>query len=194
MFALHDDDDDHYSLFFNISFRCFFSMFLFDVFFDWFSLLPGASKAAFGLCTFARAMKFYYEASKIVKPKLEALAIAAGELEEANSKLAAAEIRLEGCKATLAGLKEKFEKQMNAKQEIEEGALKLKRTMTTASTLIGGLAGEQIRWTEDSAEFGAKIDRLVRNNIFFLLLSCCCWLLVLLFDILRVFHTVQHHL
>jgi len=29
MFALHDDD--HYSLFFNVSFRCFFSMFLFDV-------------------------------------------------------------------------------------------------------------------------------------------------------------------
>ena len=181
MFALHDDDD-HYSLFFNVSFRCFFSMFLFDVsfrcfFFDWVSLLPGASKAAFGLCTFARAMKFYYEASKIVKPKLEALAIAAGELEEANSKLAAAEIRLEGCKATLAGLKEKFEKQMNAKQEIEEGALKLKRTMTTASTLIGGLAGEQIRWTEDSAEFGAKIDRLVR----FFLSSCCCFLVVVVF-------------
>ena len=164
------------------------------MFFDWFSLLPGASKAAFGLCTFARAMKFYYEASKIVKPKLEALAIAAGELEEANSKLAAAEIRLEGCKATLAGLKEKFEKQMNAKQEIEEGALKLKRTMTTASTLIGGLAGEQIRWTEDSAEFGAKIDRLVRFFLLVvvLLLSCCCCLLVLLFDILRVFRTVQH--
>jgi hypothetical protein len=158
---------------FDVSFRC--------VFLIWVSLLPGASKAAFGLCTFARAMKFYYEASKIVKPKLEALAIAAGELEEANSKLAAAEIRLEGCKATLAGLKEKFEKQMNAKQEIEEGALKLKRTMTTASTLIGGLAGEQIRWTEDSAEFGAKIDRLVRFFLLVvvLLLSCCCLVVVL---------------
>jgi dynein heavy chain len=158
---------------FDVSFRC--------VFLIWVSLLPGASKAAFGLCTFARAMKFYYEASKIVKPKLEALAIAAGELEEANSKLAAAEIRLEGCKATLAGLKEKFEKQMNAKQEIEEGALKLKRTMTTASTLIGGLAGEQIRWTEDSAEFGAKIDRLVRFFLLVvvLLLSCGCLVVVL---------------
>ena len=30
-----------------------------------------------------------------------------------------------------------------------------------ASALIGGLAGEQIRWTEDAANFGIKIDRLV---------------------------------
>ena len=121
----------------------------------------GASKAARGLCTFARAMKFYYEASKIVKPKLEALAIAAGELAEANKKLAQAEVRLEGCNQLLQGLKEKFEKQMRAKQEIEEGALKLKRKMNAASALIGGLAGEQIRWTEDAANFGIKIDRLV---------------------------------
>jgi dynein heavy chain, axonemal len=121
----------------------------------------GASKAARGLCTFARAMKFYYEASKIVKPKLEALSIAAGELAEANRKLAEAEVRLAGCNELLQGLKEKFEKQMRAKQEIEEGAMKLKRKMNAASALIGGLAGEQIRWTEDQAEFGSKIDRLV---------------------------------
>ncbi len=41
-----------------------------------------ASAAAEGLCTWVRAMKFYHGASKIVKPKLEALAIAEGKLGE----------------------------------------------------------------------------------------------------------------
>lgn len=43
-----------------------------------------ASAAAEGLCTWVRAMKFYHEASKIVKPKLEALAIAEGQMDAAN--------------------------------------------------------------------------------------------------------------
>lgn len=43
-----------------------------------------ASAAAEGLCTWVQAMKFYHEASKIVKPKLEALAIAEGQMDAAN--------------------------------------------------------------------------------------------------------------
>ncbi|CAN0000386.1 unnamed protein product, partial [Laminaria digitata] len=43
-----------------------------------------ASAAAEGLCTWVRAMKFYHEASKIVKPKLEALAVAEGQMDAAN--------------------------------------------------------------------------------------------------------------
>ena len=39
------------------------------------AVAKNASSAAEGLCTYVRAMKFYHEASKIVKPKLEALAI-----------------------------------------------------------------------------------------------------------------------
>lgn len=43
-----------------------------------------ASAAAEGLCTWVQAMKFYHEASKIVKPKLEALAVAEGQMDAAN--------------------------------------------------------------------------------------------------------------
>lgn len=56
----------------------------------WLIRIPGpqvaknASAAAEGLCTWVRAMKFYHEASKIVKPKLEALAIAEGQMDAAN--------------------------------------------------------------------------------------------------------------
>ena len=47
-------------------------------------MAKNASAAAEGLCTWVRAMKFYHEASKIVKPKLEALAIAEGQMDAAN--------------------------------------------------------------------------------------------------------------
>merc|ERR1719454_697065 len=73
-----------------------------------------ASAAAEGLCTWVRAMKFYHEASKIVKPKLEALGIAEAQLEAdgiaenqlaaANKALAGAESRLKACQDQLAEL------------------------------------------------------------------------------------------
>merc|ERR1711924_241249 len=44
---------------------------------------------------------------------------------------------------------------------IEDGAMALQRKMTQASDLIGGLAGERIRWTEDSHTFESLKERLV---------------------------------
>ncbi|CAN0415902.1 unnamed protein product, partial [Ectocarpus sp. 12 AP-2014] len=107
-----------------------------------------ASAAAEGLCTWVRAMKFYHEASKIVKPKLEALAIAEGQMDAANKALNAAEMRLQACTGRLQELQTMFDNQMAEKKRIEDGAMALQRKMNQASTLIGGLAGERTRWTE----------------------------------------------
>merc|ERR1711871_1114556 len=125
------------------------------------AVAKNASKAAEGLCTWVRAMKYYHEASKIVKPKLEALAIAQGNLEAANAALAAAEARLASCQETLDGLQKMFDAQMAEKRRIEDGAMALQRKMNQASQLIGGLAGERIRWTEDSNNFSDMKRRLV---------------------------------
>ena len=108
-----------------------------------------ASAAAEGLCTWVRAMKFYHGASKIVKPKLEALAIAEGKLEVAMRALREAEERLSACNARLRELKDAFDTQMAAKQRIEDNANALQRKMEQASRLINGLSGERVRWTED---------------------------------------------
>merc|ERR1711871_1147517 len=120
-----------------------------------------ASSAAEGLCKFVTAMKFYYEASKMIKPKLEALAIAAEKLKDANKKLAAAEKRLAVCQGRLNELTATFEKSLAEKQRIEDGARALERKMDMASKLILGLADEQVRWTEDSRSFAEVIRRLV---------------------------------
>jgi len=109
-----------------------------------------ASSAAAGLCTFSGAMKSYYYAAKIVKPKLEALSIALGQLAEANANLAAAEEKLAGVQAKVAELQEMFQNQMAEKKRIEDGANALSRKAQQASELISGLSGEQKRWGEDA--------------------------------------------
>jgi len=120
-----------------------------------------ASAAAEGLCTWVRAMKDYHGASKIVKPKLEALAIAEGQMETALRELEAANNRLEACNERLAELKSKFDTQIAAKEKIKAGALALQRKMEQASALINGLAGERQRWSDDSKMFNDVKRRLV---------------------------------
>jgi dynein heavy chain len=124
-------------------------------------IAKGASNAAEGLCVWSRAMNDYHEASKIVKPKLEALAIAQAQMDAANAALAAAEKRLAACQALLDDLQSKFDAQMAEKKKIEDGAAMLQRKSTQATQLIEGLSGERIRWTEDSKTFESIKMRLV---------------------------------
>ncbi len=125
------------------------------------AVAKNASVAAEGLCTYVRAMKFYHEASKVVKPKMEALAIAEAQMEAANKALAAAETRLQACNEKLADLQNMFDAQMSKKKSIEDGAMALQKKMSQASALINGLAGERTRWTDDAATFSDQKKRLV---------------------------------
>ena len=54
-----------------------------------------------------------------------------------------------------------YNKAMAEKQELMDDAERCKRKMNAASALIEGLAGEKVRWTEQSKEFKAQIGRLV---------------------------------
>ena len=67
-------------------------------------MAKSASSAAEGLCIFAAAMKDYFYASRIVKPKLEALALAEASLNEAAEKLKQAEAKLAEVNAKLGEL------------------------------------------------------------------------------------------
>jgi len=85
-------------------------------------------------------MKFYHEASKVVKPKMEALAIAGVQMKAANNALAAAETRISACNEKLAELQTLFNNQMSRKRSIEEGAIAPQNKMNQASALINGLS------------------------------------------------------
>ena len=80
-----------------------------------------ASKAAEGLCAWTKAMCSYQAASKIVKPKLEALKLAEAKLAEAQKELDKAEAKLQGVMDVLNKLQKQFEDQMAVKAEIEAG-------------------------------------------------------------------------
>lgn len=64
-------------------------------------------------------------------------------------------------KAEVAECQERFERAMEKKQEVQEIANKCKYKMDTAKSLIDGLSGERVRWTEQSAQFKSEIERLV---------------------------------
>uniref|UniRef100_A0A7S1U3J4 Dynein heavy chain n=1 Tax=Phaeomonas parva TaxID=124430 RepID=A0A7S1U3J4_9STRA len=120
-----------------------------------------ASKAAEGLCIWSRAMTMYHEASKIVKPKLEALRLAEARLQEAQQELYKAEEKLQACQNVLSRLQAEFEDSMAQKRQIEENAKETKNRMEQATSLIDGLAGERKRWTDDSHKFADIKRRLV---------------------------------
>ena len=63
----------------------------------------------------------YQAASKIVKPKLEALKLAEAKLAEAQKELDKAEAKLQGVMDVLNKLQKQFEDQMAVKAEIEAG-------------------------------------------------------------------------
>lgn len=125
------------------------------------AVAKNASAAAEGLCTWVRAMTSYHEASKVVKPKLEALSLAQAQMDAANKALREAESRLDACRARLKELQNMFEAQMTEKRRIEDGAQMLQSKMNKASQLINGLAGERARWTEDADNFADMKRRLV---------------------------------
>jgi len=125
------------------------------------AVAKSASNAAEGLCTWVRAMVDYFYASRLIRPKLEALAVAMAALAAAQDALAKAEAREREVLATLKTLKENFDRQMAEKTKLEDNAAMLQRKLDQASSLIGGLAGERIRWGEDSKMFADTKRRLL---------------------------------
>ncbi|KAA0176015.1 hypothetical protein FNF27_02407 [Cafeteria roenbergensis] len=120
-----------------------------------------ASGAALGLATWVVAMRDYFYAVRIVKPKQEALAIAEGQLRVALAKLHEAERQEREVQDKIAELKASFDKQMAAKRALEDNATALQNKLEQAKNLIEGLSGERIRWGKDSKTFAQQKERLV---------------------------------
>ena len=89
------------------------------------------------------------------------LAVQEARLIGASSELAAAQATLDEKQAELDAVQAMYDKAMAEKQELLDDAESCRNKMTAASTLIGGLAGERVRWTQQSKEFKEQIDRSV---------------------------------
>ena len=120
-----------------------------------------ASGMAVGLCKWVRAMVTYHEIAKVVIPKMDSLRLKEAELASANKRLADANAELQAAQDALDAMQVKFDTAMADKQRLQDEADNTKRRMDAANALISGLAGEKVRWTEQSAEFADEICRLV---------------------------------
>ena len=115
-----------------------------------------------GLCSWTKAMASFFAVNKEVLPLKANLAIQEVLFKNASAELAEANAQLEAKEKEVAVVRAMYEDAMRKKQTLIEDAETCRRKMKAASALIEGLSGEKIRWTEQSKEFKAQIQRSVR--------------------------------
>lgn len=123
--------------------------------------LSTSNSAIATLTVWARAMYDYHNASKIVKPKQDALFLKEAALDVALRELAAAEDELEKVQKIKADLQAQFEEANAKAKALEELASKTKRDMDRANKLITGLGDNIIRWNDDASNMATLKLNLV---------------------------------
>ncbi|CAM6076097.1 unnamed protein product [Sphagnum tenellum] len=114
-----------------------------------------ASKAAYGLCCWVRAMESY---DKVNKAKLAAATM---EFEGLQAALALKKEFLKAIEDKLAGLQEQLDKKGEEKAALEREVLNCKNKLARASQLINGLGGEKVRWTKVQADMSVVYQNLL---------------------------------
>ncbi|XP_053374157.1 dynein axonemal heavy chain 8-like [Mercenaria mercenaria] len=114
-----------------------------------------------GLLSWSCAMAFFFGVNKEVLPLKANLAVQEARHGVAQAELNGAQAQLDEKQKELDAVQAMYDAAMKEKQELLDDAESCKRRMTAASALIGGLAGEKVRWTEQSKQFKSQIDRLV---------------------------------
>ncbi|XP_052128978.1 dynein axonemal heavy chain 8-like [Frankliniella occidentalis] len=114
-----------------------------------------------GLLLWTVAMAQFYGINKEVLPLKAKVAVAEAKLETAKRKLAEAEAVLAEKEKDLNIQKERHAEAMAAKQVVQDQADQCSDKINLAQGLIGGLAGERIRWQEQLGLFWSEIQRNV---------------------------------
>ncbi|XP_023388715.1 dynein heavy chain 5, axonemal [Pteropus vampyrus] len=114
-----------------------------------------------GLCSWTKAMASFFSINREVLPLKANLVVQENRHVLAMQDLQKAQAELDDKEAELDKVQAEYEQAMTEKQTLLEDAERCRHKMHTASALIGGLAGEKARWTEQSKEFAAQTKRLV---------------------------------
>ncbi|EPY86356.1 dynein heavy chain 5, axonemal [Camelus ferus] len=114
-----------------------------------------------GLCSWTKAMASFFSVNREVLPLKANLVVQENRYLLAMQDLQKAQAELDDKQAELDVVQAEYEQAMTEKQTLLEDAERCRHKMQAASALIGGLAGEKERWTEQSKEFAAQTKRLV---------------------------------
>lgn len=132
---------------------------------DWFNETNSGkvSKAIAAITRWCFAVSEYHEKSQIVKPKRIKLALEEGKLAIARENLEKSRIELKKIKDKLELLNENSQRQMENKNQLEQKAMKLKKKINIAETLINSLIDEKERWKKGASMISQEKMRLVGN-------------------------------
>ncbi|EFJ31602.1 hypothetical protein SELMODRAFT_86461 [Selaginella moellendorffii] len=113
-----------------------------------------ASKAAYGLCCWVRAMESYDRVAKVVAPKRAKLQAATDEFNELQIALTAKKEMLRQVEEKLGKLQKQLDAMEAKKAQLESDVQNCQKKLSRAEKLIGGLGGEKARWTSVAEEMG----------------------------------------
>lgn len=125
------------------------------------SKIANASKAAEGFCKWVIAMECYDRVVKQVAPKRQALKEAKEKQSNAEEALKRKKGELQAAEDKLAALNAKFKEANDKKQDLERQVKKCELQLDRAEKLIGGLAGEKIRWLQKASDLGKAFLNVV---------------------------------
>lgn len=127
--------------------------------------LKNASKAAWGIAKWVRAIVQYDEAMKIVKPKKAELAEANEKLSVAKAQLKKAEDSFAAVQATMQALEEKLIKTQEEETRLKNEKNIAQNKVELAESLLGKLDGEKKNWEINLAKNRADKLNLVGDVI-----------------------------
>ena len=120
-----------------------------------------ASKACAGLCQWVCAMDTYERVAKVVGPKREALKLAMATLAVTMDALAAKKAELKEVEDNLQDLQDKLDGAMKKKDDLLFQVDLCAKKLDRAESLISGLGGEKVRWTQFAADLGETYKKLL---------------------------------
>ncbi|NWT02283.1 DYH9 protein, partial [Mionectes macconnelli] len=106
------------------------------------------SSAAAGLCSWVVNIVRFHGVFSEVQPKRQALSRANTELAAAQDKLSTIKAKIARLDQNLGRLRAQFEEATSDKLKCQQEAAATARTIALANRLVGGLASENVRWTE----------------------------------------------
>ena len=123
------------------------------------------SVAAAALCVWVRAMETYATVAIEVAPKRAKLAKAMKGLAKAEGELAEAKEKLAAVIAQVEDLQRQYDESVGEKNRLRDEAEGLELKLERADKLVGGLAGERVRWEAQVEVFNQSIDNVVGDGL-----------------------------
>ena len=118
-----------------------------------------------GLLCWTKAMSAFYSVNKEVLPLKTNLAFQEARRKKADGELQKTEKALRKKERELKKVQKMYHNAVLEKQQIAKQADSCRKKMSAASTLINGLGGERIRWTQQSKTFKEQLQKLIGDSV-----------------------------